>query len=88
MYETASSAPALCSGVLERKEREKETRRKTFKGMLIIAREDPNLVRNVYPQIQEIFKKRNSVNTGHVVERQKWKIFKAASKKECGGQQQ
>ena len=56
--------------------------------MLIIAREDPNLVRNVYPQIQEIFKKRNSVNTGHVVERQKWKIFKAASKKECGGQQQ
>lgn len=41
MYETASSAPALCSGVPERKEREKETRRKTFKGMLIIARRRP-----------------------------------------------
>ena len=57
MCETTSSAPDLYNGVLERKEWEKETRRKTFKGILIIARDFPNLVRNVNPQIQEIFKK-------------------------------
>lgn len=55
MCETTSSAPDLYNGVLERKEWEKETRRKTFKGILVIARDFPNLVRNINPQIQEIF---------------------------------
>ena len=44
-------SPNLCNGVLQRKEWEKETGRK---NILRIAKNFPNLMRNVNPQIQEI----------------------------------